>query len=156
MRTIIMTTCASIAMAVLPAAGQNSLVVHTDGNDFSYPIKNIELITLGDNGISIHATDVFNYAYDGITSLTFAEGMAGDVTADGKVDVADVNAVINIILKTKTSDDYIGNADLNNDNKIDVSDVNEIINMILKTGTSEHTAAAGRMLVYNNSGNTDA
>lgn len=155
MRTKIMNTCASIAMAVLPAAGQNSLVVHTDGNDFSYPIKNIELITLGDNGISIHATDVFNYAYDGITSLTFAEGMAGDVTADGKVDVADVNAVINIILKTKTSDDYIGNADLNNDNKIDVSDVNEIINMILKSGSTEHNAAAGRMLVYNNSGNTD-
>ena len=56
----------------------------------------------------------------------------GDVTGDNKVDVADVNAVINIILKTKTTEDYPGNADIDGDGKVDVADVNAIINIILK------------------------
>lgn len=60
----------------------------------------------------------------------------GDVTGDGKVDVADVNAIINIILKTKTQADYPGNADLDNDGKIDVSDVNNVINIILRIDSS--------------------
>ena len=59
-------------------------------------------------------------------------GLRGDVTGDGKVDVEDVNAVINIILKLKTQADYPGKADLTEDNKIDVEDVNAIINIILK------------------------
>ena len=57
---------------------------------------------------------------------------AGDLDGDGKVDVSDVNAVINIILKAKTESDYKGKADVTGDGKVDVSDVNEIINMILK------------------------
>ena len=56
----------------------------------------------------------------------------GDVDGDKKVDVADVNAVINIILELKTRDDYPGNADLDGDGKVDVADVNEVINIILK------------------------
>ena len=55
----------------------------------------------------------------------------GDVTGDGTVDVEDVNAVINIILKTKTAEDYPGVADVTADGKVDVEDVNAIINIIL-------------------------
>jgi hypothetical protein len=56
----------------------------------------------------------------------------GDVTGDNKVDVEDVNAVINIILKVKTAEDYPGIADVTGDGKIDVEDVNAIINIVLK------------------------
>ena len=56
----------------------------------------------------------------------------GDVDGDGKVDVSDVNAVINIILKTKDTTDFVGNPDVDGDGKVDVSDVNAIINIILK------------------------
>ena len=56
----------------------------------------------------------------------------GDVTGDGKIDVEDVNAVINIILKTKQAGDYPGKADVTGDGKVDVEDVNAIINIILK------------------------
>ena len=59
-------------------------------------------------------------------------GMRGDVNGDGKCDVEDVNAAINITIKLKTAADYPGNADLNNDGKIDVEDVNAIINITLK------------------------
>ena len=47
------------------------------------------------------------------------------------IDVEDVNAIINIILKVKTQDDYPGNADLNSDGAVDVDDMNMVINIIL-------------------------
>ena len=55
----------------------------------------------------------------------------GDVTGDYKVDVEDVNALINIILELKRRGDYSGEADVAFDYKIDVEDVNEVINIIL-------------------------
>ena len=58
-------------------------------------------------------------------------GVEGDVTGDGTTDIDDVNAVINIILKVKTQDDYPGSADLNNDGTVDVDDMNLVINIIL-------------------------
>ena len=57
--------------------------------------------------------------------------LAGDVDGDGKVDVSDLNAIINIILELKTVGEYPGNADLNGDGKVDVEDVNAVINIIL-------------------------
>lgn len=60
------------------------------------------------------------------------ETVEGDINNDGLVDVEDVNAAINIILKIKTVNDYPGNADVTGDNIIDVEDVNVIINKILK------------------------
>lgn len=59
--------------------------------------------------------------------------LMGDVTGDGTVDIDDVNAVINIILKVKTQDDYPGNADLTGEGDIDVDDMNMIINIILSS-----------------------
>lgn len=56
----------------------------------------------------------------------------GDVNADGRVDVADVNILINIILKMDDADNYDGRAYVNDDNVVDVADVNAIINIILK------------------------
>lgn len=58
--------------------------------------------------------------------------ITGDVNGDGMVDVEDVNAAINIILKLKTIADYSGNADVTGDGIVDVEDVNVIINIILK------------------------
>ena len=55
----------------------------------------------------------------------------GDVNGDNKVDVEDVNAIINLILELKDAGNYSGNADLNGDGKVDVEDVNAVINIIL-------------------------
>ena len=66
-----------------------------------------------------------------INGVTEQSGVLGDVDGDGKVDVSDVNAAINIILELKDASEYAGNADLNGDGKVDVSDVNAIINIIL-------------------------
>ena len=74
------------------------------------------------------ASQLVEYEFE----VTGSPTIRGDVNGDGKVDVEDVNAVINIILKQKTAADYPGNADINSDGKIDVEDVNAIINIILK------------------------
>ena len=79
----------------------------------------------------------YGYIWGGMASFVVGDwvtppDVTGDVTGDGKVDVSDVNAVINIILGNKTEADYPGNADLTGEGKTDVSDVNAIINIILK------------------------
>lgn len=67
-----------------------------------------------------------------IISSSQNENVHGDVTGDGMVDVEDVNAIINIILKNSTVSDYPGEANVDGQGTIDVEDVNEIINIILK------------------------
>ena len=59
------------------------------------------------------------------------EAVRGDINVDGKVDVSDVNIIINIMLGKTQASSYPGNPDLNNDNKVDVSDVNAVINIML-------------------------
>ncbi len=62
-----------------------------------------------------------------ITS-TKGHGVIGDVTGDGAVDVADVNAAIDVILAGDTSSIV---ADVNHDGTADIADVNLIIDIIL-------------------------
>ena len=60
------------------------------------------------------------------------ENIKGDLDGNGIIDVEDVNALINIILKLKSISDYPGNGDMDSNGIIDVEDVNAIINIILK------------------------
>ncbi|MBQ7690742.1 MAG: Ig-like domain-containing protein [Muribaculaceae bacterium] len=68
-----------------------------------------------------------------LCNVRFFTGLIGDVTGNGKVDIDDVNALVNIILDFKTRDDYAGNANVNGDsrNRVDIDDVNALINIIL-------------------------
>ena len=56
------------------------------------------------------------------------EPLPGDVNGDSEVNIADVNAVINMILGG--NDDNTA-ADVNGDGEINIADVNAIINIIL-------------------------
>ena len=56
------------------------------------------------------------------------DGVAGDVNGDGEVNIADVNAVINIIL-SGVNDNPL--ADVNGDGEVNIADVNAIITIIL-------------------------
>ena len=55
-------------------------------------------------------------------------GVPGDVTGDGQVDIADVNAVINIMLGKAAS---VPAADVTGDGNVDIADVNAVINIML-------------------------
>ena len=64
----------------------------------------------------------------GVTPGGPGPGLTGDVTGDGQVDIADVNAVINIMLgKVATTP----SADVTNDGNVDIADVNAVINIML-------------------------
>jgi len=52
----------------------------------------------------------------------------GDVTQDGLVDIADVNAVVNIMLGKATQ---TAAADVTGEGTVDIADVNAVINIML-------------------------
>ena len=56
------------------------------------------------------------------------EPLWGDVNLDGEVNIADINAVINIILMDTSSG---MNGDVNGDSEVNIADVNTILNAIL-------------------------
>ena len=53
------------------------------------------------------------------------------MTGDGEVDIADVNAVINIMLNKAEA---VPAADVTGDGEVDIADVNAIINIMLGKG----------------------
>ena len=55
--------------------------------------------------------------------------VAGDVNGDGRVNVSDVSALINMILSITPMDKTLG--DVNGDGMVNVSDVTALINIIL-------------------------
>jgi hypothetical protein len=57
-----------------------------------------------------------------------SDAVVGDVTGDGVVDIADVNAIINMMLGKVEA---VPAADLNGDGSVDISDVNAVINLML-------------------------
>ena len=65
-----------------------------------------------------------------ITSLfAFNQAMAvtGDVNGDSEVNIADVNAIIDIIL----GGNPVATADVNGDSEVNIADINTIIDIIL-------------------------
>lgn len=79
------------------------------------------------NGTELHLDNIFFYR-DASSTDPYP---SGDVNGDGVVDIADVNAAINIMLGRANDDDYQGTADINGDGNIDIADVNAIINAML-------------------------
>lgn len=61
----------------------------------------------------------------------------GDVTGDGVIDIADVNAIVNLILETGQT--YMGSGDVDRDGVVDIADLNAEINLILGYGTEKQT-----------------
>ena len=56
----------------------------------------------------------------------------GDVNCDNEVNIADVNAVIDIILGNNDNINAQERADVNGDGEINIADVNAILEIILK------------------------
>lgn len=61
----------------------------------------------------------------------FTSEIQGDVNGDSRVDVADINILVDIILNLDSVDKYSGRADVNDDGQVDIADVNAIIDIML-------------------------
>ena len=61
--------------------------------------------------------------------LAFSQAMAvtGDVNTDGEVNIADVNAIIDVILGGNNN----MNCDVNGDHEVNIADINTVIDIIL-------------------------
>lgn len=83
--------------------------------------------------VPVSATDAMLYLYvpgNGMAAYQLSKNVKfGDVNGDGKVDVSDVTALINMILGTTPADLKV--ADINADGILDVTDVTALINAIL-------------------------
>ena len=58
--------------------------------------------------------------------------LVGDINKDGEISVADINALIEVVLGTAADSDTIQLCDLNGDREITVSDINQLINLIMQ------------------------
>ncbi len=65
----------------------------------------------------------------GVTGDDPDPGIKGDVNGDGEVNIADVNAAIDMILKGNSS----ASADVNGDGEVNIADVNALIDIILNS-----------------------
>lgn len=85
-------------------------------------LKNVKLSTLG--GTKVDVSDAsFIISFD-------HKMIKGDINLDGKVTIADVTALVNIILGKATSSDNSG-TDINGDDKVTIADVTALVNIIL-------------------------
>ena len=80
------------------------------------------------------ATTTNKYQVRDITDqfLPYLDEIKGDVNGDNEVNIADVNAIIDIILGTRSAEDFGSRAYVNDDNEVNIADVNAIIDIILR------------------------
>ena len=94
---------------------------------FPVSIKTIKF-TLNKSGEAGDHTLSMKSFYCHYSHIAAHQGLAGDVNGDGEVGIADVNALIDIILG---SGNATASADINQDNEVNIADVNALIDIIL-------------------------
>ena len=66
-----------------------------------------------------------------VREIAITSVLKGDVNRDGEVTIADINAIIQVILGGQVSDDLRGRADVNEDKEVTVADINSVIDLIV-------------------------
>ena len=80
----------------------------------------------------LHAMDGYFTADSPITAIKVngdTQSPKGDVNGDGEINIADINAVIDIILGGNDSTE--GRSDVNGDSEVNIADINAVIDIIL-------------------------
>ena len=85
--------------------------------------------------VTIKAMAVADGMYDSdVATFTYrvkATGLKGDVNLDGNVNIADINLLIDYILRDKVNSETLERGDVNADNAINIADINVVIQIIL-------------------------
>ncbi len=119
-------------VAVTASAIEDTLTfVRTDGSTVAFSTSGLT-ITYDDFAHAIVTNDETSATIDlaNMDYMCFGEveaSLKGDVNNDGEVNIADINAVIDIILTGGSN----ARADVNGDSEVNIADVNTLIDIIL-------------------------
>ena len=105
----------------------NAFYQNPGGGDYSYRTLHVP-----HGSASAYQADICWYPYFGqIVEMEPETGLIGDVNLDGDVDIADVNAVVDIIMGENGNTTA---ADVNGDGEINITDINVILHIIMGGG----------------------
>ena len=118
----------------LGTSSVNASVYGLEAGEWKLAID-VDNITAGMTAIpvTLNTTQSFTVPAGGYKVYYKGEPVApvviGDINGDGEVNIADVNAIIDIILNGNASENML--ADVNSDGEVNIADVNAVINIIL-------------------------
>ena len=92
-------------------------------------VKKVQVVGVNYGTATITVASTEGDAPPATCKITVRDTVSGDVNGDGRVNVSDVSALINMILGITLMDQTTG--DVNGDGKVNVSDVSALINIIL-------------------------
>ena len=103
--------------------------IATEGMIIKFADGNL-IATAGDKTLTIALAELHHMEF---TNIQHADESypKGDVDGNYTVEVADLNILINIILKKDTAEKYEGRAYVTGQNTVDIDDVNFVVNTIL-------------------------
>ena len=135
----ILSLLTAIVTLTTSATSYNFLTfVKTDGNKVFFSVKGL-IITYDDYAHAIIQNNVTSDTLN-LTNLDYmffsndgSDSIRGDVNGDGEINIADVNALIYIILGNISDNDFASRADVNGDSEVNIADVNTLIDIILTT-----------------------
>ena len=96
----------------------------------NYEGSQFRIAQVGGNKNTATYVDNFSLYYTGPEGSSDMN-VPGDVNGDKEVNIADVNAIIKIILAGGVVDETNKAADLNKDGEINIADINAVIGLIL-------------------------
>lgn len=97
-------------------------------DDYTNALVTVPTISLADYQAAQYWEQFQNWA---TVDVDFDDEVTGDLNGDGRVDIDDVNIIINIILENYDVNECASNPDLNGSGAIDIEDMNMILNIIL-------------------------
>ena len=126
---------AAIAMMSHATAYESLTFVKTDGSKVTFSVEGLK-ITYDDYLHAVVTNDETSATLNlaDLKCMYFSNGEnlpTGDVNGDWEVNVADVNALISVILGGEADDATAKRADVNGDGEVNVADVNALIDIIL-------------------------
>ena len=109
--------------------------VKTDGTKTAFSTEGLKItyddfahaIVTNDETTATLNLDELDYMYFG-DEETY---ITGDVNGDGEVNIADVNALIDLILGGNADATTLTRADVNSDGEVNIADINALIDIIL-------------------------
>lgn len=121
-----------LVATVLPEDASNKEVRWASSNEQVCIVSNGTVVAVG-YGISVILVTTVDGSFMATCTVTVVEGadLPGDVNLDGEVNIADLNAIIDIILGGNVDDQTRERADVNGDGEVNIADINGVIDAIL-------------------------